>query len=159
MKRVRKPKRIEIPDYFTFQDVDTNVYRKIPASEMTQITCSSDIVDFVRPNWSGINHTETMKAVFLSRSNKIVGTKIISTGGISSVLVDVRVIFQAALLCNATSLILVHNHPSGETVPSDHDNIITRKVKDAGIVLDIKLLDHLIITDTKYYSFADNGML
>lgn len=146
-------------DFPVAQEVDTNVYRKIPSNEMHQINSSKSVVDFVRPNWECLDYVETMKAVYMNRSNKIIGTKIISTGGIESVLVDVRVVFQAALLCNASSLILVHNHPSGNLIPSDGDIRITRKVKEAGLIMDIKLLDHIIISDVGFYSFADEGQL
>ena len=81
------------------------------------------------------------------------------SGGISGTVVDLRLIFAAALKANAVSLIMIHNHPSGQIKPSEADKQITRKVKEAGGILDIALLDHLIITPETYYSFADDGAL
>lgn len=157
MRRVRNNKKFI--DFPVAQEVDTTVYRKTPSKDLTQIHCSNDMYKFISVSWEGIDHVETMKAVFMNRSNKVLGVKTVATGGIDTVIVDVRIIFQAALLCNATSLILVHNHPSGGLRPSDGDGNITRKVREAGVVMNIKLLDHLIISDEGYYSFADQGML
>lgn len=83
----------------------------------------------------------------------------VSSGGISGTVVDLRLIFAAALKANAVSLIMIHNHPSGQIKPSEADKQITRKVKEAGRILDIALLDHLIITPDIYYSFADEGAI
>jgi DNA repair protein RadC len=83
----------------------------------------------------------------------------ISSGGISGTVLDTRVIFQGALLANASSLIIFHNHPSSNLKPSKADKDITNKIKKAGELLDIILLDHLIITEHSYYSFADEGIL
>ncbi len=83
----------------------------------------------------------------------------VSKGGISGTVTDVRIILQAALKSNASGLIICHNHPSGNLNPSESDTKITQKIKEAGNVMDIQLLDHLIINDEDYYSFADNGLL
>lgn len=83
----------------------------------------------------------------------------VSTGGITSTIVDLRLLFTAALKANATALIMLHNHPSGKTRPSAADKRITKKVKEAGIILDIEVVDHLIISPESYYSFADNGII
>ena len=83
----------------------------------------------------------------------------LSKGGISGTVVDVRLVFKLELESGDTGLILCHNHPSGTLVPSDADKHITKKLKMAGDSLDVKVLDHLIITETKYYSFVDEGIL
>lgn len=140
-------------------DVRVDVYPRIPKSQWPVVQASKDAYDHFRNIWQGVNYRETMMAMFLNRSNKVIGVKEISTGGISATIVDVRLIFQAALGCNATNIILAHNHPSGNLEYSDADKSLTEKVKKAGDILDIKLLDHLILTDEGYYSFADKGLI
>lgn len=83
----------------------------------------------------------------------------VSSGGICGTVVDLRLIFSAALKANATSIMMIHNHPSGRAHASEADRQITAKVKQAGKILDIALLDHLIITPETYYSFCDDGAL
>ncbi len=97
--------------------------------------------------------------MFLNRANKVLGIFIISTGGITATVVDIRLIFAAAIKANATSILLAHNHPSGATNPSVADKQITEKIVSAGKILDISVFDHLIITKHGYFSFADNGLL
>ena len=96
---------------------------------------------------------------FLNQANQILGYTLISEGGITETCADVRLIMQAALLTNSIALILAHNHPSGNLKPSRQDMEITKQVRDAALLMRIKVLDHIILTDTKYYSFADEGML
>jgi len=103
---------------------------------------------------------ETSVVVFFNRANVSMGWMKVSQGGISGTVVDVRLILAAALKCCASGLILAHNHPSGNTKPSDSDVRLTQKIKEAGTLMDIQLLDHLILTESgDYYSFADEGML
>src|SRR5690606_31416755 len=97
--------------------------------------------------------------VFLNRANKIMGTEIISQGGITGTVVDTRIIMKRALEERATSLVICHNHPSGNLMPSKADTLLTEKIKQAACLLDIILLDHLIVSEEGYYSFADDGML
>ncbi len=99
------------------------------------------------------------KVLLLNRANKVLGVYEVSTGGISGTVADPRLIFVAALKANACSLIISHNHPSGNLKPSRHDEELTAKIKQAGEFLDIKLLDHLIVTPEAYYSFGDEGIL
>ena len=80
-------------------------------------------------------------------------------GGMTGTVIDVRLVLKAALDLHATSLILCHNHPSGNLEPSDADKKITRQIKDAGLLMEIPVLDHLIVTQTGYFSFADEGLL
>jgi len=98
--------------------------------------------------------------MLLNRANKVLGISTISNGSLSGTLVDIRIIMQYALKANAHSIIVSHNHPSGNCKPSENDLSITQKIKEAGKILDISLLDHLILTpDDTYSSFADEGLL
>jgi DNA repair protein RadC len=97
--------------------------------------------------------------MLLNRSNRVLGISCISKGGISGTVVDVKIILQTALKANASGLIISHNHPSGNLTASSEDIKITVKLKNACKLLDLSLLDHLIITDEGYLSFADEGML
>ena len=107
----------------------------------------------------GINHRESMILLLLSRANKILGHSLISLGGIAGTVCDPRLIMQLAINSNSTSMILCHNHPSGNAKPSDADIKLTKKIKDIGLLHDIALVDHLVLTDENYYSFADEGMM
>jgi len=98
-------------------------------------------------------------ALYLNNSNKIVAKVQISKGGLTATLVDVRLVYKRALELAAVGIIVCHNHPSGKLQPSAADKQLTSKIKAAGITLDIKLLDHLIITEKAYFSFADEGLL
>jgi DNA repair protein RadC len=132
----------------------------IPAHERIHLTSSKSAQEVLLANWSmdSIEYREEFKILLLNRANRLLGLFVVSTGGISGTVVDVRMIFQAALKANASAIILAHNHPSGNFEPSSADLQITRKIKDAGNLLDITVLDHLIITkESGYYSMADNG--
>lgn len=106
-----------------------------------------------------INHSERFYAFFLNGGNKIVGYSLISIGGLNSTIVDLRIIFQNALLLNASGFCVAHNHPSGRLTASVEDIALTKRIKEAGIVMNIKLIDHLIIVEDDYYSFSDNGYI
>jgi len=136
-------------------------YKKDSNTDVVKITSSRGVNEYIRKLFpeNQINHREHMYALYLNNSNHIVGYYLLSLGGITGTIVDIRVTFQAALLSNAVALILVHNHPSGTLKPSNADKQITRKIQRAGDMLDIKLLDHLIITEDSYYSFADENDL
>lgn len=107
-----------------------------------------------------IGYKETFKVLLLNNANKIIGYTTISEGGLTSTIVDVRVIMQTALVSNASSIILTHNHPSGNTRPSCHDDSLTKKIKAACEIMDIRLLDHIIVTPyDSFYSYCDEGRL
>ncbi len=103
--------------------------------------------------------TEEFWAIFLNNSNKVIHTSQLTQGGISQSIVDVRVLFKTALENFSTGVIIAHNHPSGSMKPSKEDLNITQKIKEAGKVLSIQLLDHIIITQHSYFSFSDAGLL
>ena len=106
-----------------------------------------------------IEHRECFGALFLNQRNAIIGYKMLHTGGLSSTIVDIKLLFQYALLSNCTQIIVFHNHPSGALKSSKSDDITTEKIKAASKVLDFAFLDHLIITDTDYYSYEEEGKL
>ncbi|MGE8553497.1 MAG: RadC family protein [Chryseobacterium jejuense] len=103
--------------------------------------------------------TEEFWAIFLNNSNKVIHTSQLTQGGISQSIVDVRVLFKTALEHFSTGVIIAHNHPSGSLKPSKEDINITQKIKEAGKVLSIQLLDHIIVTQDSYFSFSDAGLL
>ena len=103
--------------------------------------------------------SEEFWIIYLNHRNKIIGKEKISSGGLTATIVDIRMLFKGAVERLATSIILAHNHPSGTLKPSKADIKLTNKIKEAGQILDVQILDHLIISDTGYYSFADEGML
>lgn len=103
--------------------------------------------------------TEEFWAIFLNRSNKVIHFTQLTQGGINQSIVDIRVLFKAALDHFSTGIIIAHNHPSGSLQPSREDIEITKKIKTAGETMNIQLLDHLIITQNSYFSFSDDGLL
>jgi DNA repair protein RadC len=123
-----------------------------------QIRSSKDVSDIFQPLLSDLLHEEFW-ILFLNRSNKVINRMKLSQGGISGTVTDVRLVMKKAIECLASGIIVCHNHPSGNLNPSESDNKITQKIKEAGNLMDIQLLDHLIISDKDYYSFADNGLL
>lgn len=127
------------------------------AVELTKITSSKMIFEVMQPIIGELAHEEFW-IVYLNNSNKIISKSQLSKGGITGTLVDVRLVFKLALEMGATGLILCHNHPSGALTPSDADKQITRKLKLAGDSLEIKVLDHLIVTENNYFSFVDEGI-
>jgi DNA repair protein RadC len=127
------------------------------ALELVKITSSKAIFELMQPVIGELPHEEFW-IVYLNNSNKVLSKSQLSKGGITGTLVDVRLVFKNALEIGATALILCHNHPSGTLIPSDADKQITKKLKIAGDSLEIKVLDHLIVTETSYYSFVDEGI-
>ena len=126
--------------------------------ELQKITSSKSIFELMQPVIGELSHEEFW-IIYLNNSNKVLSKSQLSKGGITGTLVDVRLVFKAALEMGAVSIILSHNHPSGALQPSEADKQITKKLKLAGESLDIRILDHLIITENHYYSFADEGIL
>lgn len=140
----------------------TLVYRNhVKPAARPVIMSSKDAYDLFRDTWDhSFEHLESFRLMLLNRANKVLGISTISNGSLSGTLVDIRIIMQYALKANAHSIIVSHNHPSGNCKPSENDLSITQKIKEAGKILDISLLDHLILTpDDTYSSFADEGLL
>lgn len=125
---------------------------------VSKIQSSSDVYDIMHPILGDLRKEE-MWILLLNTANKVVKKCAITIGGINGVLVDIRLIMKEALDNHATSIILCHNHPSGTLYPSKEDDQVTTKVKEAGLILNIKLLDHIIVTDNGYYSYLDKSRL
>ncbi|TDE51375.1 RadC family protein [Flavobacterium sp. GT3P67] len=127
------------------------------AVELKKVTSSKIIFEIMQPIIGELPHEEFW-IIYLNNSNKVISKSQLSKGGITGTLVDVRIVFKMALEMGATGLILCHNHPSGTLIPSDADKQITKKLKLAGDSLEIKVLDHLIVTEKNYFSFVDEGI-
>ncbi|MFL1895730.1 DNA repair protein RadC [Aquimarina sp. 2-A2] len=128
------------------------------SSRIEKITSSKDVYELMYPELADLMHEEFW-VIYLNNSNKVLQKKQISIGGKTGTLVDARIVFGAALEFGATAVILAHNHPSGTLQPSKADKELTTKLKNGGACLDIKLLDHLIVTEKEYFSFADAAMI
>jgi DNA repair protein RadC len=125
---------------------------------INKIQSSQSVFELMQPVLGELPHEEFW-ILYLNNSNKVIAKNQLSKGGITGTLVDVRLVLKKALEVGATALILCHNHPSGTLKPSRADQDITQKLKTAATSLDIKVLDHLIITEKTYFSFADEGIL
>jgi len=132
--------------------------RREEVIEQPKITCSKDVFNILHPILGDLEHEEFW-ILFLNNGNKVIQKKQISIGGKTGTLVDMRIVFRAALEYGATAIVMAHNHPSGEIHPSTTDKALTQKLKQAGATLEIKLVDHLIITEKNYFSFADQSLL
>lgn len=144
----------------TLSEISINYKPLFKLSERPKVVTSKDAEKQFRALWSDkIQYVEEMSILLLNRANKVLGFAKISIGGTTGTVVDTKVIFQTALKANANAIILCHNHPSGNLSPSEADIKITKNVREAGKIMEINLLDHLIITDEGYYSFADEGIL
>jgi len=134
---------------------------KVKASHRPLITSSKSAYEILLKAWdeNKIEFVEQFKVLLLNRANKVLGVYEVSSGGVTGTVADPKLIFVAALKANASSLIIAHNHRSGNLKPSRQDEELTAKIKQAGEFLDIKVLDHLIVTPEAYYSFADEGIL
>ena len=134
---------------------------KSTSKSRSKIYSSEDAYKVLLPTYKEgtICYKEYFKVLFLNQASQVLGYTLISEGGITETYADVRVILQAALLTNSVAIILAHNHPSSSMKPSRQDMEITKQVKDAAQLMRIKVLDHLILTDAGYHSFADEGQL
>ncbi|MEO0037409.1 MAG: repair protein RadC [Bacteroidota bacterium] len=132
--------------------------RSEDAAEMDKITSSKAVFKIMQPLIGELLHEEFW-VLFLNNSNKVIHKAQLSKGGMTGTIVDTRIIFKTALEYNAISLILTHNHPSGKLLASESDKEITRKLQLAGKQMEIMVLDHVIITESSFYSFADEGIL
>ena len=123
-----------------------------------KITSSEDVFDAIKADLMDLNHEEFW-VLILNRANRLLRKERISHGGISGTVADPKLIFKKALDAGASSLILVHNHPSGNLKPSEADIRLTKKMKEVGVFLELPILDHLIFTNSAFFSFADEGMM
>ncbi|MEZ7495852.1 JAB domain-containing protein [Leeuwenhoekiella aequorea] len=143
-------------------EIKISYVHRVKAVNWPRVSSSRTAAEVLFENWNNdtIAVYESFKILLLNNSNQIKGIYQISQGGITGTLVDMRLLFAVALKSLSVALILAHNHPSGTLKPSQADRNITRKIKTAAEVLDLKILDHLILNpDGEYYSFADEGIL
>ncbi|MDA8596273.1 DNA repair protein RadC [Flavobacteriaceae bacterium] len=130
----------------------------IESQVLVKIQSSKDVYIIMKTHLQHLEHEEFW-VLFLNNSNRVKEKAIFSKGGITGTLVDIRLILKRALLTNTTSLVLCHNHPSGSLLASQADKQLTRKLSEAARYMDIQVLDHLIITEKDYFSFADDGLI
>lgn len=134
---------------------------EVKPSLRPKISGSRDAYNILLENWdkSKIEFIEQFKAILLNRANKVLGIFEVSSGGVTGTVADPRVIFAAAIKANACGIILSHNHPSGNLIPSQSDIDLTKRLKEGGKLLEIQILDHVIVTTEGYHSLADEGLL
>lgn len=146
--------------FWQVSEVKLTYHSKIRLSDSPQITSSRDAANVLWANWSDdLELLESFNVLFLNRANRVKGIFTASKGGVAGTVVDARLIFAAALKVLACSIILSHNHPSGNLQPSQADIDLTKKLAEAGKALDIQVVDHVILATQGYYSFADEGLI
>ena len=147
-------------DYFTIPEITVSYKDTVKASERAIITSSSDAVKvFFVAFEHCVEHHEEVNVLYLNKSNRVLGISNVSKGGISGSFVDIKIILQTALKVSASSILLSHNHPSGSIKPSNDDLVLTEKIKKGCEAIDVKLFDHIIVTNEAFTSFADEGLL
>ena len=153
----------QLIDFLNIAEVSLTYVTKVKPSDRPAIKNSHDAHKIFFDSWNQntIEHKESFKMLLLNRANKVLGITTISEGGLSGTVTDVRLIYQFAIKGNACGIIIAHNHPSGNSNPSESDLKITQKIKEAGNLLDIQLLDHIIVTPEMdlYRSLAGEGQI
>ena len=146
---------------FELAEIQISYKPKVKPSQRPKITGSKDTYEILKTCWdkNEIDLVEHFQILLLNRAHKVIGFKTISKGGTAGTIADPKLIFAVALKGAASAIILAHNHPSGNLTPSQEDFALTRKLKEAGKVLDLPILDHIIISSEGYYSLADEGLL
>lgn len=140
-------------------EIEISYKPKLKASELPKVVTSWEAYDCLKGVFPSLDYREFFYMLCLNRNNRVLGYCQISVGGLTGTIADVRMIMQTALKSNSASIILSHCHPSGNLEPSVADKDLTKKIQEAGRVLDIGVLDHLILTSESYYSFADDGKM
>ncbi|MBB6324508.1 DNA repair protein RadC [Algoriphagus iocasae] len=146
---------------FKVAEIKLSYHPKVLASHWPKVKSSKDAYKILLENWEEgtINLFEEFKILLLNSGNKVKGIVPISQGGIAGTLVDPKIVFGVALKSACRSIILAHNHPSGNTNPSQVDIALTEKMVKVGKLLDLEVIDHIIVTSNGHYSFADEGMI
>ena len=154
-------KRIKNSSFSKVAEIKLSYRAKVKPSDRPQVTSSTDCYNVLKQSWDTgkIEFVEQFKVMLLNRANKVLGIYEASTGGVAGTVADPKLIFAAALKACASSIVLCHNHPSGNLKPSAADLQLTKKMKGGGELLDIAVLDHIIITSESYFSMADEGLL
>lgn len=152
---------MNLPEWTRVAEVELVYKTKIKTSERPKVTSSKDIYVVLKQVWdeNKIEMLEEFKVIFLNRANRVIGVYDASSGGITGTVADPRLILAAAIKSLCVSIVLSHNHPSGNLKPSRADEELTLKIKEAAGYHDIRVLDHIIVTSEAYYSFADEGLL
>lgn len=152
---------MQFPEWTRVAEVELIYKTKVKASERPKVNSSKDIYDVLKQVWdqNKIEMLEEFKVILLNRGNRITGVYDASSGGITGTVADPRLILAAAIKSLSVSIVLSHNHPSGNLKPSRADEELTLKIKEAARYHDITVLDHIIISSEGYYSFADEGLL
>ena len=148
------------PERKAIAEAAVELYKRvqIKQAERRQVISSETACNILRPLIGDVEREEFW-AIYLNQSNMVIRKERLSVGGIAGTYVDIRLIMKEAILCNATGMIIAHNHPSGNEKPSGEDNRITEQVKKAAETLNIRMIDHVIVTSNTYYSYMDNDML
>lgn len=148
-------------ELFVLPEITVSLNPVVKPSQRYKVTNSKESYNLFMKRWDMDKFylVEEMYALFLNRSNRVLGIMPISSGGYSGTVVEIRLLLTVALKCAATGIILAHNHPSGSKQPSMADEQLTRKIKEAASFHDIGILDHIIVSDDSYFSFADEGLL
>ncbi|SMD44846.1 DNA repair protein RadC [Aquiflexum balticum DSM 16537] len=142
-------------------EIQLSYHPKVKLSACPKIACSRQAYSILLEGWDKdkIEFVEQFKVMVLNRANKVIGVLLLGTGSVAGVTIDVKLIMFTAIKCNASGIVISHNHPSGNLMPSKQDKLLTQKVKEAGEILDLPLLDHIIVTQEGFFSFADEGLL
>ena len=143
----------------TLAEIEISYKPNHKVSELPKVVTSADAYSVLKEVFPSLDYREYFYILCLNRNNKVLGYCQISAGGLCGTIADVRMIMQAALKSSACSIILSHNHPSGNLLPSEADKDLTKKIKEAGLLLDIPVLDHLILCSEGFTSFADEGWI
>lgn len=148
-------------NYYNVAEIKLVYKPRYSAKDRPEINSSKRAYEILKNNWDEglMQFLEQFKIILLNTANKVLGIYEVSTGGINCVTVDQRIVFASALKANATQIILAHNHPSGNLKPSQPDLKLTEGLVASGKILNIKVIDHIIMTVDGYYSFADEGHL
>lgn len=149
-------------DIYQIAKVRLTYKSKVKASERPIIRCSQDMYKLLINSVydpETIEHHESLKLILMNRAGRVLGIHTVSIGGTGECSADIKIMMQAAILANATGIILCHNHPSGNLSSSTQDELLTQRVSKVCKLMDMNLLDHIIITSESYFSFADSGKL
>ena len=161
MKSITIPKQTlkRLKGNWTVAEIEIN-YKPL-ITDHTIIKSSSQAYELINSLWNKetINLQEQFAALFFNQSKKMIGWRVISTGNMTTCIVDIKLLVSLALHCMATHVVIVHNHPSSNLKPSQSDEDITKTIKDALKLIDVQVMDHLIISENGYYSFSDEGLL
>lgn len=146
-------------DYYRVSEIQLSYRSKINPSQRPQICGSEDSYAVFRRHWADdkLDFIEQAKLLLLNRASRGLGIYELSTGSTTGTIIDTRMVFAAALKANASSIVVAHNHPSGNLEPSSRDKLVTNQLREAGALMNIPMLDHIIVGRHGYYSFADDA--